>query len=93
MEIAEVAAMLAERTNNRYLPGFPFPDTIQPTANLAEAVKGIDDVIMAVPSVGFRATLSMLKPLIEPESTGDVCGPKDWMKTRVNSSMKLWKKY
>lgn len=65
-EISEVAAMLAERTNSQFMPGFPFPDTIQPTANLAEAVKGIDDVLIAVPSIGFRDTLIMLKDLITP---------------------------
>lgn len=66
VEIPEVAAMLAERANNRYLPGFEFPDTIQPTANLADAVKDIDEVIVAVPSIGFRETLIMLKPLASP---------------------------
>ena len=66
-EIPEVAAMLAERTNSRYLPGFAFPDTIQPTANLAEAVKEIDDIIIAVPSIGFRETLIILKSLITPQ--------------------------
>lgn len=65
-EIAEIAALLAERTNSQFLPGFHFPDTLHPTANLAEAVKHIDDVIVAVPSIGFRDTLTMLKPLIEP---------------------------
>lgn len=64
VEISEIAAMLAERANNRFLPGFSFPDFIQPTANLAEAVKDVDDVIVAVPSIGFRETLIMLKPLI-----------------------------
>lgn len=64
VEIPEVAAMLAERTNNRYLPGYGFPDILQPTANLAEAVKNIDDIIVAVPSIGFRETLTMLKPLV-----------------------------
>lgn len=68
VEIPEVAAMLAERTNSKYLPGLPFPDTIQPTANLAEAVKGIDDVLIAVPSVGYRETLIMLKALIDPHT-------------------------
>jgi glycerol-3-phosphate dehydrogenase (NAD(P)+) len=68
IEIAEVAAMLAERTNSRYLPGFDFPETIQPTANLAEAIKNIDDILIAVPSVGFRDTLSMLQPLVESNS-------------------------
>ncbi|OGT35484.1 MAG: glycerol-3-phosphate dehydrogenase [Gammaproteobacteria bacterium RIFCSPHIGHO2_12_FULL_37_14] len=65
VEIPEVAEMLAERANNRYLPGFAFPDFIQPTANLAEAVKDIEDVIVAVPSIGFRETLIMLKSLIQ----------------------------
>lgn len=65
-EIPEVAAMLAERTNNRYLPGFDFPETIQPTANLAEAVKDAEDILIAVPSIGFRETLIMMKPLISP---------------------------
>lgn len=66
IEISEVAAMLAERANNRFLPGFSFPDTIQPTANLADAVKGVDDILVVVPSVGFRDTISMLKPLMTP---------------------------
>ncbi len=65
-EINEIASLLAERTNNQFLPGYPFPDTIQPTANLAEALKNIDDVIIAVPSVGYRDTLTMMKALIAP---------------------------
>ncbi len=74
-EISEIAALLAERTNTRFLPGFPFPDTIQPTANLAEAVKGVDDILVVVPSVGFRDTLTMLKPLIEKQ-TRIICASK-----------------
>ena len=65
-EIQEVAAMLAERTNNRYLPGFPFPDNIEPTAHLSVAIKEVDDLLIVVPSIGFRETLMMLKPLIDP---------------------------
>jgi len=74
-EIPEVAAMLAERTNNRYLPGFDFPDSIQPTANLADALTNIDDALIAVPSVGFRDTLIMIKPLISA-NTRIVCATK-----------------
>lgn len=65
-EVSEIAAMLAERTNSRFLPGFDFPDTIVPTANLAEAIKDVDDVIIAIPSAGFRETVFMLKPLMTP---------------------------
>lgn len=64
-EISEIAALLAERANNRYLPGFPFPECIIPTANLAEAVKDIDDILVVVPSIGFRDTITILKPLID----------------------------
>ncbi|OGT60081.1 MAG: glycerol-3-phosphate dehydrogenase [Gammaproteobacteria bacterium RIFCSPHIGHO2_12_FULL_43_28] len=67
IEIPEVAAMLAERTNNRYLPGFPFPAQIEPTANLTEAIKGIDDILVAVPSVGFKETLFILKSIISKD--------------------------
>lgn len=75
VEIPEVAAMLAERANNQYLPGFDFPEQIQPTANLAEALKNVDDVLIAVPSVGFRETLIMMKSLIDP-STRIICASK-----------------
>jgi glycerol-3-phosphate dehydrogenase (NAD(P)+) len=63
---AEISALLADRTNNQFLPGFPFPDTIQPIADLAEALKDIDDVLVAVPSVGYRDTLTMMKTLMKP---------------------------
>lgn len=74
-EITEIAALLAERTNNQFLPNFAFPDEIQPTANLADALKGIDDVIVAIPSVGFRDVVTMMKPLIEPH-TRVICATK-----------------
>ena len=63
-DISEINAMLADRTNNQFLPGYPFPDCLLPTAKLADAVQGIDDVIIVVPSAGFRATLNALKPLM-----------------------------
>lgn len=64
IETPQVKAMLKERTNNQYLPGYLFPDTIYPTDKLKEAVDAANDLLIAVPSVGFRQTLSMLKPLI-----------------------------
>ncbi|HTM63595.1 MAG TPA: NAD(P)H-dependent glycerol-3-phosphate dehydrogenase [Gammaproteobacteria bacterium] len=67
-EISEIAALIAERSNNQFMPGYPFPETIQPTANLAEALKNIEDVIIAVPSVGYRDTLAMMKALIDPKT-------------------------
>lgn len=66
IEKSEIDAMRAERANNRYMPGFTLPDTLQPMDDLAEAVKDVDDIIVVVPSVGFRHTLTLLKPLIAP---------------------------
>ena len=66
IDLSEVEAMLADRANNRFLPGFAFPEQIQPIANLADAVKNCDDILIAVPSVGFRSTLTLLKSCIAP---------------------------
>ncbi len=61
VEPAEITAMLADKANQRYLPGFALPNLIEPTADLSEAVAESDDVIVVVPSVGFRATLLQLQ--------------------------------
>jgi glycerol-3-phosphate dehydrogenase (NAD(P)+) len=58
--------MSAERTNKRYLASFPFPDTLQPFSDLAETIAAVDDILVAVPSVGFRDTLTLLKPMLKP---------------------------
>jgi glycerol-3-phosphate dehydrogenase (NAD(P)+) len=64
IETSEINAMISERANNRYMPGFSLPDEIHPVASLAEAVQGVEDIIVVVPSVGYRQTLTQLKQLI-----------------------------
>lgn len=64
IEPSEITAMQSEHANNRYMPGFSLPDQIQPMANLAAAIKDVDDIIVVVPSIGFRQTLTLLKPLL-----------------------------
>lgn len=66
IEKSEIDAMQKERANNRFMPGFDLPDEIHPMDNLANAIKDVDDIIVVVPSVGFRHTLSLLKPLLQP---------------------------
>lgn len=63
IDTSEIDAMVAERANNRYMPGFTLPDTLHPVTSLADAIKDVDDAIVVVPSVGFRDTLTLLKPL------------------------------
>lgn len=59
-----IKKMQEERVNTRYLPGLVFPDSLHPIISLKEAITGINDILIAVPSVGFRDTLIKLKPLI-----------------------------
>jgi glycerol-3-phosphate dehydrogenase (NAD(P)+) len=65
-EPARVAAMNADRANNRYLPGYPFPANLHVTHDLKEAIADNRDILIAVPSAGFRDILLTLKPLITP---------------------------
>lgn len=75
IEKAEIAAMLTEKANNRYLPGHALPALIQPLTDMAETVKGVDDVMVVVPSVGFRDTLTSLKAVMTP-ATRIICATK-----------------
>lgn len=77
IESAEITAMLTEKANNRYLPGYSLPISkqIHPTVDLAEALDNVDDIMMVVPSVGFRQTLLFIKPLIRP-SVRIICATK-----------------
>ena len=58
----QAAALVRDRENRAYLPGFPLPDTVQPTADLAAAVTGQQAIVMVVPSHGFRQVFRDLLP-------------------------------
>jgi glycerol-3-phosphate dehydrogenase (NAD(P)+) len=61
---AHVAMMARDRSNARYLPDVRFPDSLHLLSSLEAAVDGVDDVLLAVPSHGFRGLLEQLKPLL-----------------------------
>lgn len=67
-EPTHIKKMQEERANTRYLPGLVFPDSLHPTALLNEAITGVNDILIAVPSIGFRDTLIKLKPLLNPSN-------------------------
>lgn len=75
VEAKEIEAMLADQENRRFMPGHKLPSTIQPTVDLELAVKDVDDIIIVVPSVGFRDVLDALKKYIHPR-TRIVCATK-----------------
>jgi glycerol-3-phosphate dehydrogenase (NAD(P)+) len=57
------ASMVQTRQNEKYLPGLQLPDALAVTSSLAEALDGVGIVFMAVPSHGFRAVLTEMRPL------------------------------
>ncbi len=50
--------------NRRYLDGFTLPAPLTATDQLAEALDGVDLVIMGVPTQGFRTVLAEAAPLL-----------------------------
>jgi glycerol-3-phosphate dehydrogenase (NAD(P)+) len=62
-----VQRLIADRSNARYLPNAAFPGNLQVEASLAAAVQGAEDVLVVVPSSGFRTQLQQLAPLLAPE--------------------------
>ncbi|MEY2855364.1 MAG: hypothetical protein RL030_2496 [Pseudomonadota bacterium] len=58
----QLEQMRAERCNRRYLPDAPFDDLLEVAASLDGALAGVTDVLIAVPSSGFRSFLQDLAP-------------------------------
>lgn len=50
-----VANINRDRVNADYMPEFQLPDGLVATSDISDAVAGVDLVVMAVPSHGFRA--------------------------------------
>ena len=61
---AQQAAMAAARCNARYLPQAPFPDALVVLERLEQAVEGVNDILIAVPSHALRSVLRELAPLL-----------------------------
>ncbi len=63
-ELAE--RMTKERVNPDYLPDALLSDRIRPTADLEEALRGSEAIVMGVPSHGYRDVLAEGAPHIGP---------------------------
>lgn len=63
----QIRRLQYDRENQRYLPGFIFPDNLQVTANLAEATVFSPLLLISVPSHAFKETLLQLKPLVNEQ--------------------------
>lgn len=63
----QVQRMWETHANEDYLPGLAFPQGIQPTASLSEALAEADICLVVVPSHAFRAVLEEARPLLGAE--------------------------
>jgi len=63
-DAAALAAMARDRRNVHYLADAPFPPALEVKADLAAALEHCDDLLIAVPSQAFRATLEKLRPFL-----------------------------
>ena len=64
----KIAAMQSAGENTYFLPGIAFPETLNLTSDLQQAVLQSDDILVVVPSHAFRDTLlhiSTIKPAIQ----------------------------
>ena len=64
----EARLLNSERENSRFVPGFPFPDSVRSTADPDDAFSSTDLTILAVPSQTMRANVRRLAERIPPDS-------------------------
>ncbi|MFO1371734.1 MAG: NAD(P)H-dependent glycerol-3-phosphate dehydrogenase [Candidatus Competibacteraceae bacterium] len=60
----EIAPLRQNRENRRYLPGIPFPTSLIVGTDLAEALAGVELVVVVVPSHAYGETLARLRPYL-----------------------------
>lgn len=63
----QLTEMATQRQNQRYLPEIEFPPGLLPEVSLQQCVQQADDLLIAVPSHGFRELLVAIKPYLRPE--------------------------
>ncbi len=65
-ELAE--AVNSTRTNPDYLPGVELPENLRATSDAAEAARGADFTVLAVPSQTLRGNLAQWRDLLAPHT-------------------------
>jgi glycerol-3-phosphate dehydrogenase (NAD(P)+) len=67
-DAARLADMRSARCNRRYLPDAMFPAPLDVATTLEAALQGVSDVLIAVPSSGFRQLLTLLAPRLTQDA-------------------------
>jgi len=68
-QVEHARALLDERENRAFLPGYSLGERITPTADMAEALADATIVVVAVPSEAVRATLGAAAGHLLPDAT------------------------
>jgi len=63
-----VADMKEKRSNEKYLPGCPFPDSLAVTNDLQKVVEASRNLLVVVPSHAFGDMLKAMKPWLTKDS-------------------------
>ena len=64
-----IEQMKADGQNSVFLPGFPFPDNLQPEQDLALCLKDADEVLIVVPSHAFASVIMAIKPYLKQQTS------------------------
>lgn len=67
-EPAHVSQLAKDRSNEAYLPGLHFPDTLMLEADLETAILSSNTILIVVPSHVFGDVLSRIKPMLQPQT-------------------------
>ncbi len=63
---AELRKLDEQRCNARYLPGIAFPEKLHPDPDLHAVIRKHQDLLICVPSNGFREILLAIRPHLQP---------------------------
>ena len=74
-DAARLAVMEEARENAGYLPDIPFPARLHVEPDLAEAIRGAEDIVISTPSSALGATVAAIAPHLLP-GQGVICAAK-----------------
>jgi glycerol-3-phosphate dehydrogenase (NAD(P)+) len=63
-----VESIARSRINERFLPGFEVPSSVEPTNDISTALGGAEIVVSVMPSQYCRALFQQIGPLLRPET-------------------------
>lgn len=63
-----ISNMTASRSNEKYLPGSQFPESLVLSSDLAATIQASDNILVVVPSHVFGDMLKQIKPFLRPNA-------------------------